>query len=265
MYHYSQVIQTMVQLVSRPEYRIEHLPGFEKVVFSQSSGSYFSLPQSVAFATERDSVLQSAREAWAFRIDSNGALDSDRYQSTRTAALGVRVGNQYCIAFCDSNHPDENVLLARPQEGYDLHSTGKPWLVRNDDPVIKRMLERAREEHRVVPALETTLELCTNHTGGTSPYGMHSITQAILGKDLAAHVASYLRERGFCNGYVWTLSPGSLCDVGVTENHVDIRRVGVGGNCNFNGSYDLVAGDRCGGDGRARGVREILTGNNGDC
>jgi hypothetical protein len=254
----------MVQLISRPEYRIDHLPGYEDLVFSESSSEYLALPQSVTFAKERDSVLQSAREAWTFRIDSNGTLDSDRYQSTRTAALGVKVGNQYCVAFCDSNKPDENILLARPKEGYDLHATGKPWLVSNEDPVVKLMLERAQDEHRVVPALESTLELSTSRRDGASSYGTHPVTQAILGSDLTEHVASYLRAHGHGNGYVWTLSPNTLRDLGVDDNRVEVRRVGVGGN-DYDDINNLYADGQCNDDGRARGVRESSTGNKGGC
>jgi len=255
----------MVQLVSRPEYRIDHLPGFEHLVFSESSASYLVLPESIAFATQRDSVLQSAREAWAFRIDSYGTLESDRYQSTRTAALGFKVGNQYGIAFCDSNKPDENILLARPQEGYDLHSTDKPWLVSKEDPVVRVMLARAQDEHRVVPALESTLKLDTGYSGGASPYGTHPVTQAFLGKDLTEAVASYLYAHGHGSGCLWTLSPNSLHDLGVDDNHVAICRVGVGGVVNSNDMYYLDAVVRCVGIGCARGVRETPTRNRGGC
>jgi len=243
-------------------YGIDHLPGFEHLVFTESSTEYLSLPQSVAFATARDSVLQSAREAWAFRIDSNGALESGRYQSTRTAALGVKVGDQYCIALCDSNKLDENILLAQPTVGYDLHVARKPWLVAKQDPVMKVMLARAQDERRVVPALAGTLELSTSHSGGTSPYGTHPFTQTILGSDLTETVASYLRDHGHGNGYVWTLSPTTMRELGVDDNHVEVRRVGVGGSDGFISNY-LGANVRCGNDGRARGVRERSTGNRG--
>ena len=110
----------MVKLISRPEYTIDNLPGFEHLVFSESSNEHLALPASVAFAQERGAGLQSAREAWAFRLDSSGTLDSDRYQSTRTAVLGVKIGNQYCVAFCDSPTTEENILLAGAQEGYKI-------------------------------------------------------------------------------------------------------------------------------------------------
>ena len=76
----------MVQLVSRPEYAIDNLPGFAQYQFSERSIAALTLPTSVAFAKERKMVLQSAREAWAFRIKASGALESDQYQNTRTAA-----------------------------------------------------------------------------------------------------------------------------------------------------------------------------------
>ncbi len=248
--------------IDQPHYTID-VTGFEDLVFTESSSKYLALPQSVTFATERNSVLQSAREVWAFRVSTNGALESDRYQSTRTAAIGVKLGNQYCVAFCDSPNTDENILLTRPQEGYHRHVSGKPWIIGTSDPVVKRMIERAQEEHRVVPALERTLELSTNYSGGASPYGTHPITQAILGMDLTEHVATYLRDHGHGNGYVWTLSPKTLQDLRVDDGHVEVRRVGVGGSDYIYDMDDLSAIGLCRNIGRARGVHERSTGDKG--
>lgn len=257
----------MVTQISHPEYRINNLPGFEGLVFTESSTLPLALPESVAFASARDSVLQSAREAWAFRIDKNGTLDSDGYQSTRTAALGVTLKGRHCIAIGDSPSPDENILLARAQEGYDAHRTRGCWLVPRTDPIIRRMLERSQDERRVFPALESTLILATRQCNGVSAYGAHPTTQAILGPDLTEAVATYLRARRFGDGYVWTLSPQNLRDLGVDDDRAEVRRVGVGGNVCLDGSYNLGANDHR--DyydyGRARGVRNNSSGIKGGC
>jgi hypothetical protein len=245
----------MVKLVSRPEYVIDNLPGYERLRFTESSNERLTLPASVAYANVRGAVLQSAREAWAFRISSNGTLESNEYQSTRTAALGVKLNGKHYIAIDDSCDPAQNILLARPQEGLDAHAMEGKWLVPKNDPIIKGMLERAQDAQRVFPALEQTLKLST--TGTPSAYGTDASTQAIHGKDLAQTVATYLRDRRHGNGYVWTLSPAILATLGVDDDHVEVRRVGVGDG-------GLGAGVRCGSGGRARGVaRKTSTGNRG--
>ncbi len=254
----------MVKLVSRPEYQLETVPGFEQIVFTESSPASLALPQSVTFAQERDCVLQSAREAWAFRIDSNGTLESDRYQVTRTAALSLRHNGNYSIAITDSTSPDENILLSRAQEGSASHHVNNHWLVRRDDPVVHRMLERAHDEHRVFPALESAITLSTRQQGGASPYGAHPVTQAILGDDLTERVAVYLNQHGYSIGYAHTLSRKDLQKLIVNDDHVEVRRVGAGGGVGI-GMYDLYAGVHCDISGRARGVRGKSSGNRGDC
>ncbi len=242
-----------VTLVTLSEYDID-LPGFTGLRFTASSDKNLALPDAVHYALERQSVLQSAREAWAFRIAADGALGSNQYQSTRTAALGFRRDGQYLIAICDSMIPDENILLSRAQEGYDAHRAGR-WLVSRDDPLVQGMLECATHEHRVFPALEKTLTLST---GTASPYATHPVTQALLGKDLNKQVATYLNQHSCGNGYVWTLSPSELQKIGIDDKTVEVRRVGVGG------VGSLYASVQCYYLGRARGVRAISTGNRGD-
>jgi hypothetical protein len=60
---------------------------------------------------------------------------------------------------------------------------------------------------------------------------------------------------------VWALSPRTLAELGVDDDHVEVRRVGVSVLIdNFN---DLDADDRCYYRGRARGVRKISLGKQG--
>jgi frataxin-like iron-binding protein CyaY len=240
-------------------YTIDNVSGFEGLRFTASSDEYLDLPESVAYATARGGVLQSAREAWAFRIDRNGALDSDQYQSTRTAALGVKIDGRYYIAIDDSEDPATNILLARPQEGYDAHYRTGKWLVQKSDPTITKMLDRAAQG-KTVAALDDTLILATENRNGRSAYGAHPIPQAILGNDLAEPVATYLRGKNWPEGFVRTLSPSRLEKLGVDNDHVEVRCVGVGGGV---GNY-LDAVDRCYDVGRVRGVvRNTSIGDNG--
>lgn len=247
----------MVTQTNRPEYRLDHVTGFEGLVFTESSASPLALPESAAFARERDSVLQSAREAWAFRIDSAGTLDSNDYQSTRTAALCLTRDDRPCIAICDSSNPDENILLARPQEGYGAHVASGTWLLPRTDPHIRRMLERAQDERRVFPASVEGLSLSTLHVGSVSQYGSHPVVGAILGADLAQLVATSLCDHHARTGYVRALSYYDLRSLDVDDDNVEVRCVGVG---KVNLYADVLCSSR---DGLARGVREHSSGNKG--
>jgi hypothetical protein len=247
-----------VRQINQPPYAID-LSGFEDLIFTESSREYLSLPSSVGFAGERQSVLQSAREAWAFRIGADSQMDSNKYQSTRTAALGLKIDGDYYIAIDDSPDPTKNILLARAQDGYDAHCATGKWLLSKQDPVIDGMLARAEQGGRLFHAPEATLVLPTNQRTGTSSYSAHPIPQAIVGRDLAATVASYLSRQGNANGYVWTLSPSNLEQLGVDNDHVEVRRVVVG----VVGVDDLGADGRCDDVGGARGARENSTGNRG--
>jgi hypothetical protein len=252
-----------VRQISQPAYAIDLL-GFDHLTFTEASKEYLTLPPSVQFTQERGSVLQSAREAWAFRIGANGTLDSNLYQSTRTAAIGVKIDGDYYIAIDDSNDPTQNILLSRAQDGYNAHRNTNRWLVPRNNPIIKAMLSRAEQGTRIVRAPLGSLELSAiPGQDDKSGYGTHPLPQAILGKDLTECVATYFLSKNFGNGYVWALSPANLAKLGVDDDNVEVRRVGVGGSDDDMNYLD--AGDRCDNYGRARGVRENSTGNKGGC
>jgi hypothetical protein len=253
----------MVKQISKDEYIIDNLPGFEQYGFSESSPGPLNLPESVAYATAHNGVLQSGGMAWAVRVSANDRFDSDKYQSTRTAVLGVQIDGNYYLAIDDSSDPATNILLARPQEGYNAHSNIGKWLLPKNDPIIKRMLDRAANTGRVLPAPPKEIVLPTTPgADGRSVYGSNAYTPALLGEDLAASVATYLNSKGYRNVYVWALSPDSLDRLGVDNDHVEVRRLGVGGVCNVDANY-LDANDQCDNYGRARGVRNIFSGNRG--
>jgi hypothetical protein len=124
------------------------------------------------------------------------------------------------------------------------------------------MLGRAQKAERVFPALEqiTILKTRSVAPSGATEYGNSPTTRSMLGRDLTEPVASYLRGLNLTESYIWTLSPTQLDQLGVDNDHVEIRRVGVGGFIIGN----LFAGDRCSYDGRARGVaRKTSTGSKG--
>jgi hypothetical protein len=246
----------MVHLISPLFHGIDDIAGFAGFQFTESSTEDLMLPASVTFAAERDAVLQSAREAWAFRISSKGEDNSNQYQSTRTAALAFMRDGAYCIAIDDD--PAENILLTRAQEGYEANANGQAWLVSRSDALVQGMLERARRTQRVFPVLESLLRLSTYRS--RSPYEQHPAVHAILGNDLAPVVATYLHGRFCPEGAIQTIWSSTLREMHMGEDHVDVRRVCVGGG----GAYGFLdARGQCNdyGHGRARGVRNISAGN----
>jgi len=74
-----------ITLISTPAYNID-FPGFEHYEFSGSSSEKLTLPQAVAFEQSFGGVLQSAREAVAFRIAADGADNSRLYQKNKNCS-----------------------------------------------------------------------------------------------------------------------------------------------------------------------------------
>src|SRR5215467_8157029 len=105
----------ILTLISQPEYKID-VPAFDDRIFTASSTEYLSLPGAVQFARERNSVLQSAAEAVAFRIAANGTDNANHYQVTRTAALYARNGDQCIVASDDDS--EANIHQAQATEGF---------------------------------------------------------------------------------------------------------------------------------------------------
>lgn len=219
------------------------------------------LPDAVRFAAERNSVLQSAREAVAFRIAARGADDANLYQATRTAAIYLRDRDRFYVAFDDD--PQENILLLRANEGYDAHRSNGRWPVHKDDRLIRSALQRAAKADRILPVpLESPLRLSTGTRNGASEYAASKVIKATIG-NIAEPYAAFLNSEGFANGYEWLLTPSSLEQIGVTSKNAEVRRVGVGGV--DVGMNDLDAIVRCFSGCRARGVRLNRTRDGGAC
>jgi hypothetical protein len=228
-------------------------PGFAHYVFTPDSTRALSLPRAVAFARTHRAVLQSAREAVAFRIASAGP---SRYQLTRTCAIYFRDGGVFFVAFDDD--PEHNLLLARAQEAYDAYTSGDEWLVNKNDPLITACLRRAEITGRVVaiPLIDNVMFFSTLPTDGGSPYGSSPFVRALIG-DLAEHYAEFLVARGCSAGILCVLTHGALDRLNIDDQTVLVRHVTLGGG----DAIYAESNHPCGG--RPRGVRENPTGNKG--
>jgi hypothetical protein len=232
-------------LISQPQYKIER-KGFEDLIYTESSKEAFIWPKAVKFAADRNSVLQSLREAAALRIEANGQDDADRYQTTRTGAVYfVKNGTAY-VAFDDAPDPAQNIVIAHVQEGYDANKAGKEFLVPFKDKQLKDLLIRAEQADRIQKLPKSHLELAL------SDYVTNGVVQSLFG-DVAEPYAQFLNEKSFKKGYVWLLNPDQVGKETEGKSAI-VRPVGLGGVVYYD--VDGVDADYCFNlNGRARGVR----------
>lgn len=226
-------------------------PGFESVEFTESSKDVLIWPKAVKFAAEQKAVLQSIREAGAFRIQAEGKDDADRYQATRTGAVYFKDGSKFYVAFDDTSDTKENIVLARAVEGYEANKEGRELLVSKKDKYLAQILKRAEKSDRIVEVVESPLELATK-ASGSSEFGSNKTVQALFG-DIAEPYAGMLHKRGYGKGFVYVLTPEKL-EKQVDAQNTLVRPVGLGVDSYIDiSSVDAI--DRFSNDGRARGVR----------
>lgn len=223
------------------QYKITGLKGFRNLRFTESSNHPLSGPQAVEFAgernsvlVERNSVLQSVREALAVRIEAYGQDHSDDWQWTRTAAILLQKGEKRYVAFDD--HPDEqqNVLLAHIQEYEDYLKDGSdsdvPWTFPAKNKIVSAMLKRARKSGRFVDVTgESDLELAVDADNGESEFGQKKIIVAAC-QDMAEPYARLLKYRGYRKG-TFTVDIGftrRICPYNLEPGTVAVHPVTVG-------------------------------------
>ncbi|GEM_PF-3318932 len=135
---------------------------FEDLLFGESSG-ILTWPEAVAYGAKNGGILQSALESMVYRMWSGDDHKSGQIQAIRTAAIYYVHRGQWCVAFDDAPNPEENVLLARAEEGYRAHydsydiyekknkdSDSSNWVLPKTDPIVSALLERARRDGRII-------------------------------------------------------------------------------------------------------------------
>ncbi|MBW2978729.1 hypothetical protein KY304_01300 [Candidatus Woesearchaeota archaeon] len=247
------------------KYELEN-PHFKGVEFTEHSNEWLDWPKAVRFASEQGdgSILQSAREAAAFRIEAEGDYDADLYQATRNVALYFKVGDKFYCAIDDIADPEQNIVIARAEESFKSHSNHGKYILPVNDSLVKGVLSRAEKTGRIVEATESLLELKTKTVKEKSEFGQNDWNKAIL-LDVAESYAQMLNKRGYKIGRVWSLTPESLEEIGVDGNSVEVRPVGLGDN-DYYSVNDVVAVNLFDYDGRSCGVRRaknFSTGNKG--
>jgi len=233
------------------KYELEN-PGFENVEFTESSKSFLIWPKAVKFAADQNAVLQSLREAAAFRIEAQGKDDADRYQATRTGAIYFKDSNKFYVAFDEIPDAKENIVLAHAVDGYEANKKSREFLLSKKDKQIAQLLKRAEQSNRIVEVVESPIELATKASDSSSEFGSNKTVQALFG-DVAEPYAAMLESRDFNKGFVYVLTPQNL-DEHVAGDKALVRHVSLGDKYYSSIKY-VYADSHFGNDCRARGVR----------
>ena len=245
--------------VSHP-FSIKGRDGFDGVTFSRSSDGYLVWPKAVVFGGKNNGILQSMREAGAFRIEAERKDDADLYQATRTGVVYFKAGDKFYAAIDDTVDPAQNIVVARAKDGYKSYSQNNKFVFPVSNKLVRGVLSRAEKAGRIVEVeTESPLELKTKSVSGKSEFGQNDWNKAIL-VDVSEPYAQMLNKRGDNIGRVWSLTQEDLERKGVDGNNVEIRPLGLGGD---GYGIDYVDADNYFDyDGCARGVRgarEITT------
>lgn len=218
-------------------FRMKDRPGFEDVEFSSASQGYLVWPEAVKFAAAQGDrfVLQSAREAVAFRVEANGQDGANLYQATRTAAIYGLLDGKLAVAFDEDPDPTKNLVL---QSRLGVFS-------KKD---VSDVLTRAEKAGRIVEVKENPLERSVKSDGsGRSAYGQDPLVKAAL-LGMAEENARFIAQK-YNIGRVYPVS--GIEQLGLDQ--VDVRAVGLGGGLDGLDAVNLL--DDYGG--RARGVRRV--------
>ncbi|HIH24313.1 TPA: hypothetical protein HA251_04735 [Candidatus Woesearchaeota archaeon] len=241
-----------ITLVSQPQYSID-TPGFENRAYGASSYAWLAQPAAIKFCKEygRGFRMPTGDEIIAFRkaaIGTSEETEAMKYHVSGTTVLYVKNDGVWHMAFDD----DENgLVIARAQKGYDTHAQGKRWTISSKDADVRAALKRAEKNNRIVPApLETITLSTTPQENAMSEYGCNAIIKAAL--PLTSEInAQTIRKKGHAKGRVYSIRDFN----GIPENHVEIRRLSVGGFLDFGRIGNLIAVDDLINHGRVRPVR----------
>jgi hypothetical protein len=226
---------TFIELV-RPECqgRRKDASSPEEAAFTPVSQNSLVLPESVKFASDLNTTLWSVREAAASGIETK--LAGSEYLATRTAGIYLKdVGGKYFVALDDTPHPEQNIILARAQEGHFAHISSKNWLLPRKDYFVKQILNRADKQDRIVEVNEKPYELVM----GTPNFGDDRLARALFG-NMTKRCENLLQARGYSKLIVYLARPEVLEQRAIGHDNVEVRFTGI--NVDYKKqSYNIVA------------------------
>jgi hypothetical protein len=198
------------------------------MTFSHNSDKFLFWPKAVVFGSRNNGILQSCREAGAFRIEAEEKDDANFYQATRTGVVYFKAGDRFYAAIDDTVDPAQNIVIARAEDGYKSHQKTKKFILPVSDALVRGVLSRAEKTGRIVEVgAESALELKTKAVSGKSEFGQNDWNKAILA-DVSEPYAQMLNKRSYNSGFVWSLTQKALEQKGVDGNNVEVRPVGLG-------------------------------------
>ncbi len=226
---------TFIELV-RPDCqeRIKEASSPEEAAFTPISTNGLVVPGAVKFASDLNATLWSVREAVASGIETK--LSGSEYLSTRTAAIYLQdIGGKYFVAFDDTPHPEQNIILARAQEGHFEHASKKSWLLPRKDYFVKQILNRADKQGRIVEVNESPYELVI----GTPGFEANRLSQALFG-NMTKRCENLMHARGYSKLLMYLARPELLEQRAIGHDNVEVRLTGI--NVDYkNHAYTIVA------------------------
>ncbi len=240
---------TFIELV-RPEYqgRRKDASSPEEAAFTPISKNGLVLPDAVKFASDFNSTLWSVREAVVSGIETK--LSGSEYLATRTAGIYLKdVGGKYFAAFDDALHPEQNIILARAQEGHFAHISSKTWLLPRKDYFVQQILSRADKQDRIVEVTESPHVLSI----GSQNFEYDRLAGALFG-NMTKRCDNLLHARGYSKLRMYLARPEVLEQRAIDKDNVEIRFTGI--NVDYaKHSYDIVANYPFYFGGLSRGIR----------
>jgi len=234
--------------------------------FTDCSPAPFDVPGAIAYARGlgSDIHLVSAPEIMAYRAaifrEKNPKLTHGTELShvTRSTALYFIENDKPYVAVIHSDDPEVNIMLTRAEEIRNNHVRAGKSPISIDDPVIRRGLTYAKDMKSVATLCSPEgRELSVVDTDGTSVFGSDPILQIIARNceiDVCEEYAQMLARKDYTCGFVCSLNPEEIRDLGLIDKIVEPRAVLLGGVVNL----DFVcvnASSRFINNCRARGVK----------
>lgn len=218
--------------LSKPEYSTIGKPNLEGLAFSAGSQYYRPEPEEkrppwgrkeVKLFVGRKWVLQSLREAAAFRIEARGADYCEQEQVTRTVAVYFMDHGKRYVAFDDDRDVNNNIRIARAQTGYNACKRKGFWYLPMNDRHVTQILARAEKDGRIIHVTSKILKW--KYWALKDEFTAHPIVKAALG-DMTKPYARFLISKEFHYGHIGIPDETS-------GEKADIRAVVLGGdNCN---------------------------------
>jgi hypothetical protein len=246
-----------MKVVSRTRFSIDQ-SGFEDILFTESTRRDVDWYDAVKLVAEQGGILQSAREAVAFRMNARGDDNSFSEQLTRTTvAYFIEDGKAYFAV--DDSPGSDNVVISYLNEKRDISKKNIDVILSKSDKLIKKLLKRAEKSERMMEIPEEkNIELMIMEAKDPA---QNKIVRAFLMDTLESYsdFLTYQAGKGdryFFNKFLVYLLDRDYVEKKIKKDAVIIQSIGIGGEDYSTGMYHLsdIAGNRFNETGYARGI-----------